>query len=65
MILDEAGDSLMHEAEGVVRKAVRAATPEERADRGVLKAMIQQELKRFFRRRLDKRPMIIPAVVET
>ena len=55
----------MREAEGVIRKAVRAATPEERADRGVLKAMIQQELKRFFRRRLDKRPMIIPAVVET
>ena len=64
-VLDEAGDGLIREAEGVVRKAVRAATPEERADRGVLKTMIQQELKRFFRRRLDKRPMIIPAVVET
>jgi ribonuclease J len=64
-ILDEGEGGLMREAEGVIRKAVRAATPEERADRGVLKAMIQQELKRFFRRRLDKRPMIIPAVVET
>jgi len=27
--------------------------------------MIQQDLKRFFRKRLDKRPMIMPVVVET
>jgi ribonuclease J len=55
----------LREATSVVRRAVEAATPEERADRGVLKAMIQQELKRFFRKTLDKRPMIIPVVVET
>jgi ribonuclease J len=55
----------LREATGVVRRAVEAATPEERADRGVLKAMIQQELKRFFRKNLDRRPMIIPVVVET
>jgi ribonuclease J len=64
VIETERGD-LLREATKVVRRAVEAATPEERADRGVLKAMIQQELKRFFRKRLDKRPMIIPAVVET
>jgi ribonuclease J len=58
------GDRL-RDATAVVRRAVEAATPEERADRGVLKAMIQQELKRFFRKTLDKRPMIIPVVVET
>ena len=64
VIETERGD-LLREANRAVRRAVEAATPEERADRGVLKAMIQQELKRFFRKRLDKRPMIIPAVVET
>jgi ribonuclease J len=58
------GDRL-RDATAVVRRAVEAATPEERADRGVLKAMIQQELKRFFRKNLDRRPMIIPVVVET
>jgi ribonuclease J len=53
------------EAARVVRRAVEAATPEERADRGVMKALIQGHLKRHFRKTLDRRPMIIPAIIET
>jgi len=64
-VVEEARGDLLAEATRIVRQAVDAATPEERADRGVLKAMIQQDLKRFFRKRLDKRPMIMPVVVET
>jgi ribonuclease J len=64
-VFEEAQGDLLREASRVIRKSVEAATPEERADRGVLKAMIQQDLKRFFRKKLDRRPMIIPAVVET
>jgi ribonuclease J len=59
----ERGD-LLREAARVVRRALEAATAEERADRGVIKALIQRDLKRFFRKSLDKRPMIIPAIVE-
>lgn len=62
---DGTSGDLLGEAAGVVRQSVAAAKPEERADRGALKARIQQDLKRFFRKRLDKRPMIIPAVIET
>jgi len=61
----EARGDLLSEAARVVRKSIGAATPEERADRGVVKALIQRDLKRYFRRSLDRRPMIIPAVVET
>jgi ribonuclease J len=64
-VYEGAQGDLLKEATGVVRRSVEAASPEERADRGVLKAMIQQDLKRFFRKKLDRRPMIIPAVVET
>jgi ribonuclease J len=64
-VFQDARKDLMAEAQRVVRRSVEAATPEERADRGVLKAMIQQDLKRFFRRKLDRRPMIIPTVLET
>jgi ribonuclease J len=64
-VLEEAKGDVLREATRVVRQSVDAATPEERADRSVLKAMIQQDLKRFFRKRLDKRPMIMPVVVET
>ena len=56
---------LLREAGRVVRQAVEAASPEQRADRGVIKALIQQDLKRLFRKSLDRRPMIIPAIIET
>ena len=64
-VFEDASADLLRDATRTVRRAVEAATPEERADRGVLKALIQQDLKRFFRKRLDRRPMIIPAVIET
>jgi len=64
-VFEQSRASLLRDAAGVVRATVMAATPEERADRGVIKAVIQRDLKRFFRKRLDRRPMIIPAVIET
>jgi ribonuclease J len=56
---------VLGEAAGVVRRSVEAATPEERADRGVMKTLIQRDLKRFFRKSLDRRPIIISAIIET
>ena len=56
---------VLREAGRIVRRAVESATPEERADRGVMKALIQRDLKRHFRKILDRRPMIIPAIIET
>jgi ribonuclease J len=63
-VFEEARGDLLREAGRVVKRSIEAATPEERADRGVIKALIQRDLKRYFRKNLDKRPMIIPAVVE-
>ncbi|HYS05786.1 MAG TPA: ribonuclease J [Candidatus Dormibacteraeota bacterium] len=56
---------VLREAARLVRRSVESATPEERADRGVMKALIQRDLKRHFRKTLDRRPMIIPAIIET
>ena len=53
------------EAARVVRRSVESATPEERADRGVMTSLIQRDLKRYFRKTLDRRPMIMPAIIET
>ncbi|MFQ5877143.1 MAG: ribonuclease J [Acidobacteriota bacterium] len=64
-VFEEARGGLLREASRIVRRSVEAASPEERADRGVIKALIQRDLKRFFRKRLDRRPMIIPAIIET
>jgi ribonuclease J len=62
---EQARTDMLSEAAGVVRAAVLSSSPEERADRGVIKAVIQRDLKRYFRKRLDRRPMVIPAVIET
>ncbi len=59
--LDDEG---MAEARHVVAEALAGATPEERNDEGLLRARIQTELKRFLRRRTQRRPLIIPVIVE-
>ena len=64
-VFEQARAGLLRDAAGIARATVMAATPEERADRGVIKAVIQRDLKRYFRKRLDRRPMIIPVVIET
>jgi ribonuclease J len=55
---------ILEEARRVVVGAVDEATPEERTDEGLLKARIQSHLKRFLRRRTQRRPLIIPVIVE-
>jgi ribonuclease J len=64
-VYEDAGDdSLMDRASGVVRQTVSASTPEERRDTHVVHAKIQADLKRFFRKEIGRRPMIIPLVIE-
>ncbi len=55
---------ILTEAKDVVALALSDTTLEERSDEGLLKAKIQADLRRFFRKRTQKRPMIIPLVVE-
>ena len=64
-VFEETRGDLLREASRLITRTVEAATPEERADRGVMKTLIQRDLKRYFRKSLARRPMIIPAVIET
>jgi len=61
---DAAESQTLEQARDVVAAAVAEATPEERADEGLLKARIQLELKRFLKRRMQRPPLIIPVIVE-
>jgi ribonuclease J len=62
--LREDGDGLFREAKRVLADSLAEATPEERGDEGLLKARLQTDLKRFLRRRTQRRPLIIPVIVE-
>jgi ribonuclease J len=63
--IGEDGDRhLMAEARRVVAETLADATPEERTDEGLLRVRIQSELRRFLRRRTNRRPLVIPVILE-
>jgi ribonuclease J len=55
---------LLREAGAALAAALAATSEEQRSDEGLLKSTVQTALKRFLRRRTQKRPLIIPVVVE-
>jgi ribonuclease J len=57
-------EELLREARDVVAEALAGTTLEQRSDEGLLKERLQTELKRFFRRRTQRRPLIVPVIVE-
>ncbi len=64
-VLEETeGDGILQRAADLVRETVTASTLEERGDVRVIHAKIQADLKRFFRKEMGRRPMIIPMVIE-
>jgi ribonuclease J len=61
----DAGDEdVMQEARRLVAASLDDASPEERGDEGLLRARIQTDLKRYFRRRSQRPPLVIPIIVE-
>jgi len=60
----EESEMLLAEARAVVQATVDESTPEEVADWGLIKEKIQTALRRFFRKRTQRRPMILPVVME-
>jgi ribonuclease J len=47
-----------------VRRTLEGSTAEEISDPGVIKEKIRADLKRFISRSTQRRPLIIPVVVE-
>jgi ribonuclease J len=57
-------EEILREAGAVVASSLADASDDERTDEVLLKARIQSGLKRFFRKRTQRRPLIIPVIVE-
>jgi ribonuclease J len=63
--VDEAGRSgLIEEAARLVRETVETRPQEEHLDMALTRERLRQELRRFFRKRTQRRPMVIPVVME-
>jgi ribonuclease J len=60
----DGGAELMAEAGRLLVEAIAARPDEERFDTALTKERVRLELRRFFRRRTQRRPMVIPVVME-
>ena len=61
-----AGDDngFLEEARSTVRRTLEHSTKEEVADYGMIKEKIRVDLKRYVNRNTQRRPLIIPVIVE-
>jgi ribonuclease J len=55
---------LLQLARQVVAKTLELSTPEERTDWGVMQEKIRTELKRFLNKQTQRRPLIMPVILE-
>jgi ribonuclease J len=60
----EDSEDLLTEARDLVVSTLEGSSAEEVTDWGLIKDKIQSVLRRFFRKRTQKRPMILPVVME-
>ena len=63
-LLEGAHQLLLQEARAAILAALETLSPESRGDPKEVQESVRRTLKRFFDKRLDRRPMILPFVME-
>jgi ribonuclease J len=58
------GNGILREARAVVARTLETSTPEERSDWGVMQEKIRADLKRFLTKETQRRPLIMPVILE-
>ncbi len=58
------GSGILQDARGVVASTLENSTPEERGDWGVMQEKIRTDLKRFLAKETQRRPLIMPVILE-
>jgi ribonuclease J len=64
-VRDEEGEEILEQARKVVLETFSGMNRETRADRAELQEEIRIALRRYFRKKLERRPMVLPYIVET
>ena len=57
-------NGFLDQARGVVMKTLEESSAEEKGDYGVIKEKIRQDLKRFIGKQTQRRPLIMPVILE-
>ena len=58
------GAAVLQDARSVVARTLETSTPEERGDWGVMQEKIRMDLKRFLSKETQRRPLIMPVILE-
>ena len=56
--------SLFDDAAGVIAACIESSSVEERTDQGLMTEKLRGELRRFFKKRSGRRPMVLPVLME-
>jgi ribonuclease J len=61
----EESEEVLDQARGVVLQALSSSSRETRKDPSELQEEVRTALRRYFRKRLERRPVVIPYIIET
>ncbi len=64
VVNEEDGASLFRDAAAVIGECVDGSSVEERADQGLMTEKLRAELRRFFKKRSGRRPLVLPILME-
>ena len=63
-LIAEGNETIMDELYGAVEEALKAIPAAERSDWIEVKAVLRRAVKKYFRTTLDKKPIILPVIIE-
>jgi len=58
------GAALFKDAAGVIAECIETSSVEERTDQGLMTEKLRGELRRFFKKRSGRRPLVLPVLME-
>jgi ribonuclease J len=64
VVMSPGSEDLLRESVQLIRQIVGDASLDERTDQGLMKDKIRVELRRFFRKRSGRRPLVLPIIME-
>jgi ribonuclease J len=64
VVAEGESDSLFKDAAGVIAECIESSSVEERTDQGLMTEKLRVELRRFFKKRSGRRPLVLPVLME-
>ena len=63
-VVSEGDDRIFDDAENVIAECIESSSLEERTDQGLMTEKLRSELRRFFKKRTGRRPLVLPVLME-